>query len=228
MGLRVIVQSERSAAHVEERINAFWADYRKTLDEMSEDEFAKYKMAVVNKKLEDHKNMWQESMTLWTQIHSGWLDFGLKKRDAELVRGLTKQDIVDFFHAFFFDKPDHRVRRVSVHCESQRLSAEQCAGLLPLLGPLGVELDPAQVAAFAASKPTVEVASAFAQGLLAQAGKSEAEMAPLLEAIRRLADKGSAPEGVELIADANAWRVGQAAAPHGKPVAEYAYLFGRN
>ncbi len=223
----MIVQSERPAQHVAERIDAFWVDYKKVLEDMTEDEFTKYKMAVVNKKLEDHKNMWQESMSLWTQIHSGWLDFGQKKRDAETIRHLAKKDVLDFFDEFFFAKAGKPIRRVSVHLESQRLSPEQCASLLPLLGPLGVALDPAQVAAFAASKPTVEVASAFAQGLMAQAGKSEADMQPLLEAIRTLGDKTTAPEGVELIADANAWRAGQEAAPHAEPVAEYRYLFDK-
>lgn len=60
MGLRVIVQSERDAPFVETRVNAFWEDYRTKLNKMSEEDFEKYKEAVVSRKLEDHKNMWQE------------------------------------------------------------------------------------------------------------------------------------------------------------------------
>lgn len=60
MGLRVIVQSERDCAYLETRIDAFWNSYRNTLEEMSEVDFVKYKTTVANKKLEDHKNMWQE------------------------------------------------------------------------------------------------------------------------------------------------------------------------
>lgn len=60
MGLRVIVQSERDAPYVESRINAFWDDYRSKLAEMTDEDFEKYKAAVVSRKLEDHKNMWQE------------------------------------------------------------------------------------------------------------------------------------------------------------------------
>lgn len=62
MGLRVIVQSERDAAYLETRVNAFWEGYKKTLDAMSEEDFTKYKTTVSNTKLEDHKNMWQESV----------------------------------------------------------------------------------------------------------------------------------------------------------------------
>lgn len=60
MGLRVIVQSERSPMHVESRINAFWDSFRATLDGMSAEDFEKYKITVRNNKTEDHKNLWQE------------------------------------------------------------------------------------------------------------------------------------------------------------------------
>lgn len=60
MGIRVIVQSEKDAPYIESRVNAFWQDYRKTLESMTEDEFEKFKQTVINQRLEDHKNMWQE------------------------------------------------------------------------------------------------------------------------------------------------------------------------
>lgn len=60
MGLRVIVQSERDGPYIESRINAFWDDFKVKLDEMSEADIEKYKEAVISRKLEDHKNMWQE------------------------------------------------------------------------------------------------------------------------------------------------------------------------
>lgn len=60
MGLRVIVQSEKDAAFVESRVDAFWDEFKQTLEDMSEEEFEKYKQAVIDRKLEDHKNMWEE------------------------------------------------------------------------------------------------------------------------------------------------------------------------
>lgn len=70
MGLRVIVQSERDAPYVESRINAFWDEFRTKLDEMTDTEFEKYKAAVVSRKLEDHKNMWQECVPLDLSLSS--------------------------------------------------------------------------------------------------------------------------------------------------------------
>jgi len=63
MGLRVIVQSEKDAAYVESRVDAFWEEFMGTLEKMSEEEFDKYKEAVRAKKVEDHKNLWQESVS---------------------------------------------------------------------------------------------------------------------------------------------------------------------
>lgn len=56
----MLVQSEKDPAYVESRIDAFWVEFKATLEGMSEVEFEKYKQTVINKKLEDHKNMWQE------------------------------------------------------------------------------------------------------------------------------------------------------------------------
>lgn len=56
----MIVQSEKDAAFVESRVDVFWDEYKTVLENMSEEEFDKYKTTVINKKLEDHKNMYQE------------------------------------------------------------------------------------------------------------------------------------------------------------------------
>ena len=64
MGLRVIVQSERDGPFIESRINAFWDEFKVKLEAMSDADIEKYKEAVISRKLEDHKNMWQECVPL--------------------------------------------------------------------------------------------------------------------------------------------------------------------
>ncbi|GAA5915532.1 hypothetical protein JCM5296_001752 [Sporobolomyces johnsonii] len=224
MGLRVIVQSERDALHVESRIDAFWEEFKKTLDEMKEEEFEKYKTAVASKKVEDHKNMWQESSSLWLNIHCGWYDFEQRWRDAELVKTLTKSDMVDFFRTYFFDSPAHRIRRVSIHVDSQRLTPEQCATLGPVIASMDVPVDPAQMTQLATSRPTTEQAKAFAEKHLRAHGKGDEEVQKLQEEIEKLRAK-PVPEGYELIEDQDEWRAKQERAPHALPVKEYADLF---
>jgi insulysin len=63
MGCRVIIQSEYDANFLESRVNQFWDDFRVKLVDMSEEDFEKYKEALVNRKMEDYKNMWQECVS---------------------------------------------------------------------------------------------------------------------------------------------------------------------
>ncbi|ORY56460.1 Metalloenzyme, LuxS/M16 peptidase-like protein [Leucosporidium creatinivorum] len=226
MGLRVIVQSEKDAAFVESRVDAFWEEFKQTLDDMSEEEFDKYKTTVINKKLEDHKNMWEESSHLWLHIHAGWYDFEQRARDVPILQALTKKDIVDFFHRHFFASPSHPIRRLSIHMNSQRLQPEQVLALAPTIAQFNVPMDEAQLAAFVASRPTVEQVKGFATQFLDAAGKSQEEIERVLQVVDRLADQPT-PEGVEVVEDVEAWKSKLIPAPYATPVAEYSDLISK-
>ncbi|POY74423.1 hypothetical protein BMF94_2617 [Rhodotorula taiwanensis] len=222
MGLRVIVQSERDAPFVETRVNAFWEDYRTKLNKMSEEDFEKYKEAVVSRKLEDHKNMWQDA--LWLAIHSGWYDFEQRFRDAELVKKITKPEIIEFFETYFFDSPQRPLRRLSIHLDAQRLSPERCASLGPVLAQLELPVDPAQLGEFAASGPTVDQAQEFAEQFLRGHGKSDADIEMVKAEVEKLRNP-PAPEGYQVIEDRAAWKKQLEKAPPAHPIAEYSDLF---
>ncbi|GAA6021682.1 hypothetical protein JCM11491_001357 [Sporobolomyces phaffii] len=241
MGLRVIVQSERDARFVESRIDAFWQEFSRTLDAMSEDEFNKYKEAVRAKKLEDHKNLWQESSHLWIHIHSGWYDFEQRWRDADLIQTLTKSDLVDFFKSHFLpssSSSSSSIRRLSVHLESARLSPEEIASLVPTFSELALDPkpDPAAIAQFATTRPTVDQLVAFATELVDRTGTTAADananangevLARLVREIRALRDRSAdvLPEGSHAIVDLDEWRQRQERGPIARPVKEYADLF---
>ena len=235
MGLRVIVQSERDAPYVESRVNAFWDEFRT-------------KLAVVSRKLEEHKNMWQEcvslvslypalfaalicapnayrSSSLWLAIHSGWYDFEQRFRDAELVKKLQKSEMIEFFETYFFDSPEHPIRRLSIHLDSQRLSPEQCATLGPVLAHLQLPVDAEQLGAFAASRPTVEQAQAFAEQFLRKHGKGDAEVEMVNKEVAMLRDL-PVPEGYQLIGDRAEWKKQLEKAPHAHPIAEVSTPYG--
>lgn len=159
------------------------------------------------------------SSALWVDIHSGWYDFEQRWRDAELVKQLTKADIVSFFHTYFFATPSNPIRRLSIHLDCQRLTPEQCASLGPALVQADVPVDAAQLQQFAATRPTVDQAKVFAEQYLRSNGKGDAEVAQLLDEIERLRTL-PVPEGYTLIEDREKWRAGLEKAPHAHPVAE--------
>lgn len=56
-----MVQSERTAEYLEDRIEAFWTEtFEKYLEEMGDDEFEKQKQSLVLRKKEKPKNLNQE------------------------------------------------------------------------------------------------------------------------------------------------------------------------
>ncbi|GAA5970032.1 hypothetical protein JCM11641_000241 [Rhodosporidiobolus odoratus] len=224
MGMRVIVQSERDANHVESQIDAFWTEFRAKLQDMPEEEFEKYKAAVVSRKLEDFKNMWEECSQTWTHIHAWWYDFEQRYRDAELVKAITKSDILAFFDQYFFDSPEHPIRRLSIHLTSQRLHPEQLSTLGPALAELNVPVDAEQLGQFAATRPTVAQAKAFAEQFLRGHGKGDEEVRKVCEQIEEMR-KAPVPEGYDLIKDRDEWREKQERAPAAHPVEEFAHLF---
>jgi insulysin len=59
-GISFLIQSERDTSYLEERINAHIKTTKTWLTEMPEEEFERHKQSIINKKLEDFKNMSQE------------------------------------------------------------------------------------------------------------------------------------------------------------------------
>ena len=99
MGMRIIVQSEKSPVFLETRIEAFLDYFKEFLEAMSEEEFEKHKQAVIQKKLEKPKNLHGESSRYWTAIEDGYYDFQRRYRDAEETGTITKQEVIDLYLA---------------------------------------------------------------------------------------------------------------------------------
>lgn len=96
-GFRVMVQSEKVAGYLEERVEALWGGFGKHLESLGEVEFGKQRESLVAKKRETIKNLGQEyvfrfpfsqhgadtahlfmcsrTSRYWYEIESGRLDF---------------------------------------------------------------------------------------------------------------------------------------------------------
>ncbi|KAM0792534.1 hypothetical protein ACM66B_005203 [Microbotryomycetes sp. NB124-2] len=129
-GFRVVVQSERTAEFLEERIEKLWTEVvDEHLREMKEDEFEKHKKSLIDRKLEKPKNLGQESNRYWGEIECGTFDFFHREREAALVSDLTKQDIIDFFHQYIHPCSKSRAK-LSILMRSQRLQPSALALLV--------------------------------------------------------------------------------------------------
>jgi insulysin len=78
-GLKLVVQSERRPAYLEERVEAFLASQAARLADMPAEEFAEQKAGLKRKWLERLKNMREETNRYWKYLEAGHLDFYRRK-----------------------------------------------------------------------------------------------------------------------------------------------------
>ncbi|KAL8702430.1 MAG: hypothetical protein Q9201_004405 [Fulgogasparrea decipioides] len=126
MGYRVIIQSERAAEYLEERVNAFLALFATKLGFMGQDEFESHKKSLINKRLEKVKNLDQESERFWTHISGEYFSFVQNEVDVANLKPLSKQDMIDFFNRYIHPTSPSRAK-LSVHMIAQS-SVQTVAG----------------------------------------------------------------------------------------------------
>jgi insulysin len=89
-GFRILIQSEKSCDFLEKRIDNFLINFEKELEEMSEGDFEKHKIGLINKRLEKLKNLSEESGRLWHHVASEAFDFDLGKLTLVIDTHLRK------------------------------------------------------------------------------------------------------------------------------------------
>ncbi len=77
IGYRVLIQSEKPAAYLEERIDAFLRQFPASLEEMSDETFEGHKRSLIKTRTEKPKNLGQETSRFSTHISNEYLDFEL-------------------------------------------------------------------------------------------------------------------------------------------------------
>ena len=130
MGYRVIIQSERSPAYMEERINAFLALFSQSLESMSQEDFEAHKKSLINKRLEKVKNLHQESGRLWAYISSEYYDFSQRDIEADHLKCLTKSEMIDFFNQYIHPTSAHRAK-LSIHMIAQTTPKSLASNMAP-------------------------------------------------------------------------------------------------
>ncbi|GAA5835179.1 hypothetical protein JCM3766R1_006893 [Sporobolomyces carnicolor] len=215
-GLRIIVQSERTAEYLEERIEALWSSFRSTLLEMDDSDFDKEKESLASKLEEKPKSLAGESSRYWGEVESGEFDFGQRARKAGIIRDITRENLVSFFDTYINPSSTSRAK-LSILMRSQRL---QPAGLEKLRQAIAAETPDleGEIATFFESKPTFRQVEDFVRA------KSLEEKPQVQKEVAKLREPADLKEGVrELSADELAEfraELERAAAP--KPASDFA------
>ncbi|KAL1120183.1 hypothetical protein V6Z11_D01G150200 [Gossypium hirsutum] len=97
-GLQFIIQSTvKQHGHIDIRVEAFLKMFESKLYEMTKDDFKSNVNALINTKLEKHKNLSEESQFYWTEIISGAPKFDRREAEVDTLKKLTQQELIYFF-----------------------------------------------------------------------------------------------------------------------------------
>lgn len=98
-GLRFLVQGEKDPREVEQRVEAFLAAQRLRLADLSSEEFTTAVEALASQRLEKPKKLKQRARIFWSEIQSQQFDFQREVAEVELLRKLSKEDLLKYWDA---------------------------------------------------------------------------------------------------------------------------------
>lgn len=96
-GIRIIVQSNRHPAYVEERIENFLKVMKQQLENMPLEEFERHKKALAAIKLEKPKRLSAQFSKFLNEISLQQYHFNRAECETNLLKEITKTQFVDFF-----------------------------------------------------------------------------------------------------------------------------------
>ncbi|KAK1577860.1 hypothetical protein Q3G72_025458 [Acer saccharum] len=116
-GVQVIIQSSvKGPQHIDTRVQFFLKMFESKLNEMTSDQFKSNVNALIDMKLEKHKNLREESGFFWREISDGALKFDRKEAEVAALRQLTQQDLIDFFNEYIkVDAPRKKTLSIRVY-----------------------------------------------------------------------------------------------------------------
>ena len=120
MGLKVIIQSERSPQYLEERIESFLSSYADVLNDMPDNKFKEYVDAAIAALLQKDDNLARESSRWWRHIQSGYYEFNQVDTDVEVLRAIRAEEFKQFYHDIVHPEVG-RASRLSVHVCAKKL-----------------------------------------------------------------------------------------------------------
>ncbi|XP_076461437.1 insulin-degrading enzyme-like [Babylonia areolata] len=117
-GLRVIIQSNRSPAYVEGRVEAFLQKMEGEIRDMGQEDFKKHVSALVTRRLEKPKRLAVQNAKYWTEILCQQYNFDRDNVEVEFLKTVTKDDLFKFYkEKIALDAPQRH--KLSVHIVSQ-------------------------------------------------------------------------------------------------------------
>ncbi|KHJ91514.1 hypothetical protein OESDEN_08624 [Oesophagostomum dentatum] len=116
LGLQFIVQGPKNPDFVLERIEAFLDKSRDEIVKMPDSEFEEQKAGLITRLLEKPKTLSGRSKRFWNEIECRQYDFDRHESEVEVLRDVTKEDVLKYFDKKFGKSaPERRKVAIFVH-----------------------------------------------------------------------------------------------------------------
>ncbi|KAF6158546.1 hypothetical protein GIB67_040060 [Kingdonia uniflora] len=150
-GLMFVIQSAvKDPGHINLRVEAFLKEFENKLYAMTSDDFKSNVNALIDMKLEKHKNLREESRFHWGEIVNGTLQFDRRDAEVAALKHLTQKELIDFFNEYIkMDAPQKKTLTVQVYGGSHHTEYE--AAQIEKRPPQSVQID--DIFSFRRSRP---------------------------------------------------------------------------
>ncbi|KAK3446693.1 hypothetical protein EUGRSUZ_A02355 [Eucalyptus grandis] len=100
-GLQFLIQSTaKGPGNIDLRVEEFLKMFESKLSRMTNEDFKSNVNALIDMKLEKHKNLWEECAFYWEEISNGTKKFDRRETEVAALRQLTQQELLDFFYEY--------------------------------------------------------------------------------------------------------------------------------
>lgn len=160
-------------------------------------------------------------MYYWMNIHSGYYDFARKARDAKLIEGTTKAEVLAFYQERIKPSAPERAK-FSIHLQSQHVSKKTIENVSKIMSEAGVTEVSEEFKALLASTPTplISAVEKAATAELEKQGKAD-QTSKVIAALQESHMPANLGEKKEIITEASAVKARMLDSPPSFPFEEY-------
>lgn len=114
-GAQFIIQSAvKDPKEIDSRVEDFLSSFENNLNQLTDEEFKRNVNALIEIKLEKHKNLREETGFYWNEIDDGTLKFERQKDEVAALRKLNREQLIEFYDNYIrFDAPKRA--KLSIH-----------------------------------------------------------------------------------------------------------------
>lgn len=110
-----VVSSSKTAAEIDARIEEFLTEFRRTLANMSPEDFAEHLSGLAKQKLEAFNSLSEQTGHFWGEIRDGRYQFQVERDEVLQLQHISQEQALEAYDKWLYPKASNTRRRFSVN-----------------------------------------------------------------------------------------------------------------